>query len=52
MLSKTVNKLQRQALQAKTFQNSWVKMQAMSFSHGPYNPLAFKAHLVPEELPS
>lgn len=26
--------------------------QAMSFSAGPYNPLAFKEHIVPEELPT
>ena len=27
-------------------------MQAMTFSHGPYNPLAFKGHIMPEELPT
>ena len=24
----------------------------MAFGHGPYNPLHYKSHLVPEELPT
>merc|ERR1719163_345816 len=32
--------------------NSLMPMQAMTFSHGPYNPLAFKNFTVPEELPT
>ena len=27
-------------------------MQTMAFSHGPYNPLAYKSHVMPEELPT
>lgn len=26
--------------------------QARAFSHGPYNPLHYKSHLVPENLPT
>lgn len=29
-----------------------IKAQQRSFSAGPYNPLQYKAHLVPEELPT
>lgn len=29
-----------------------VKTNQRAFSHGPYNPLHYKAHLVPEELPT
>ena len=29
-----------------------VKNSQRAFSHGPYNPLHFKGHLVPEELPT
>lgn len=29
-----------------------LQAQKMAFSGGPYNPLAFKSHLVPEELPT
>ena len=42
MLSKTLNKMRVPLLQT----------QARCFSHGPYNPLHYKAHLVPEELPT
>jgi hypothetical protein len=28
------------------------KQQARAFSHGPYNPLVYKTHIVPEELPT
>ena len=27
-------------------------IQRMAFGHGPYNPLSYKSHLVPEELPT
>ena len=27
-------------------------VQSMAFGHGPYNPLHYKSHLVPEELPT
>ena len=28
------------------------KQQARAFSSGPYNPLVYKTHIVPEELPT
>lgn len=31
---------------------SLIKNNLRAFSHGPYNPLHYKTHLVPEELPS
>ena len=47
MLSK-VSKTTQQLRQVA----SLIKNQARAFSHGPYNPLHYKAHLVPEELPT
>ena len=47
MLSK-VSKTTQQLTQVA----SLIKTQQRAFSHGPYNPLHYKAHLVPEELPS
>ncbi len=41
MLSKVAKQLNRPML-----------TQARAFSHGPYNPLNYKHHLVPEELPT
>jgi len=29
-----------------------IKFSQMGFSHGPYNPLHYKSHLVPDELPT
>lgn len=29
-----------------------IEISSRSFSHGPYNPLHYKSHLVPEELPT
>jgi hypothetical protein len=31
---------------------SLTKMQSRMFSHGPYNPLAFKNYTMPEDLPT
>jgi hypothetical protein len=31
---------------------SLVSKQARAFSHGPYNPLIYKTHIMPEELPT
>ena len=47
MLSK-VSKSSQQLRQVAAL----IKTQARAFSHGPYNPLHYKAHLVPEELPT
>jgi hypothetical protein len=47
MLSK-VSKTTQQLKQVA----SLIQSQARAFSHGPYNPLHYKAHLVPEELPT
>jgi len=42
-----MNKLMRQ-VQKKTL----LQINSMAFSGGPYNPLAYKALLVPETLPT
>lgn len=47
MLSK-VSKTSQQLRQVA----SLIQSQSRAFSHGPYNPLHYKAHLVPEELPT
>jgi len=50
MLSKAVSAFKKQAVNKQAF--SLVKSQVRLFSGGPYNPLHYKNHLVPEELPS
>ena len=42
-MNKLMQRVQKKAL---------VQAQSMAFSHGPYNPLSYKAHLVPESLPT
>lgn len=51
MLSKAAMSFHRSAKVNKTLGSLLVK-QARAFSHGPYNPLHYKAHLVPEQLPT
>ena len=50
MLNKAINSLQKKSY--TPLKGILVQAQSMSFSAGPYNPLAYKAKLVPEELPS
>ena len=40
------------AAASKVKTNMLTPLQKMSFGHGPYNPLSYKSHLVPEELPT
>lgn len=49
MLSKALQLHRKSTQLAKT---GLMQAQAMSFSAGPYNPLHYKAHLVPHELPT
>lgn len=49
MLSKAVQVF-RQAHNKKALGNMMLT-NARAFSHGPYNPLHYKSHLVPEQLP-
>ena len=50
MLSSQSSKL-KNAVKAKHI-FALISQQKRDFSHGPYNPLHYKAHLVPEELPT
>ena len=58
MLSKLASKqaLQQAAKPSKATSllrsNLFAPSQRMSFGHGPYNPLHYKSHLMPEELPT
>ena len=49
MLSKATQS--KNLLQARTILSIF-SQQKRDFSGGPYNPLHYKAHLVPEELPT
>lgn len=50
MLSKAVQ-FYKQVHAQKTM-SMFKKTGLRAFSHGPYNPLHYKAYLVPEELPT
>jgi len=50
MLSKAVTAFRKQAQNRQAM--SLMKQHVRLFSGGPYNPLHYKTHLVPEELPS
>ena len=50
MLSKAVSAFKKQSINSQAM--SLVKSQVRLFSGGPYNPLHYKNHLVPEELPT
>ena len=52
MLSKALSRLQQRNKSAMPLAKQLVQTQAMFFSGGPYNPLQYKTHYVPEELPS
>jgi len=43
MMNKLMQRVHKKAL---------LQVQSMAFSGGPYNPLAYKALLVPEQLPT
>ena len=47
MLSKVIQRSAKRTNLAKM-----MLTQARTFSHGPYNPLAYKTMLLPEEMPS
>jgi len=46
MLSRVSNQI------GQKFAKGMAKQQARAFSHGPYNPLVYKTHIVPDELPT
>lgn len=50
MLSKAVSAFKKQSINRQAM--SLIKSQVRLFSGGPYNPLHYKNHLVPEELPT
>lgn len=52
MLSKAVSSLQKSAKMRHAVGLNLIKTPMRMFSGGPYNPLHYKAHLVPEELPT
>ena len=49
MLSKIISRsTQKRLVKASDL----LRVQARSFGHGPYNPMAYKTVIVPEEFPS
>jgi len=52
MLSKAVSSLQKSTLMRQAVGMNLIKTPMRMFSHGPYNPLHYKNHSVPEELPT
>ena len=52
MLSKITQKVSAKPGLLRKPNNMLAPVQSMAFGHGPYNPLHYKSHLVPEELPT
>ena len=56
LASRTTQQLGRKNMMQPLAQRNPTMMlspvQRMAFGHGPYNPLSYKSHLIPEELPT